>query len=81
MIPIEHQNFITKAVDILKQDVRIAGIAFGGSYITGSMDEFSDLDFVVAVYPEYTAEVMSERIEIAGKDRHSPVGFYRRACR
>jgi Nucleotidyltransferase domain. len=67
MIPIEHQNFITKAVDTLKQDVRIAGIALGGSYITSNLDEFSDLDFVIAVYPEYIQQIMSERIQIAEK--------------
>ena len=70
MIPVEHQNFLNKAVEILKQDNRIAGIALGGSYCTGIMDEFSDLDFVIAIYPEYTAEVMNERIQIAGKLGH-----------
>lgn len=67
MIPIELQSFIDRAVDILKKDDRIAGIALGGSYITGIMDEFSDLDFVIAVYPEYFSEVMSERIDLVGK--------------
>lgn len=67
MIPIEHQDFINNAVEMLKQDHRIAGVALGGSYINGIMDEFSDLDFVIAIYPEYAAEVMSQRIEIVGK--------------
>lgn len=67
MIPAEHQNFLNRAVEILKQDRRIAGVALGGSYCTGDMDAFSDLDFVIAVYPEYTAEVMNERIPIAGR--------------
>jgi len=67
MIPIEHQNFINRAVEILKQDGRIAGAALGGSYITGIMDEFSDLDFVIAVYPEFYGQMMNERMEIAGK--------------
>lgn len=67
MIPAEHQNFLNRAVKILKQDSRIAGVALGGSYCTGSMDAFSDLDFVIAVCPEYVAEVMNERIPIAGR--------------
>ncbi len=67
MIPTEHQDFIDRAVEILKQDDRIAGIALGGSYITGIMDEFSDLDFVIAVYPEHIAQVMSERMQITEK--------------
>jgi len=66
-ISIGQQNFINKTVDILKQDNRIAGIAIGGSYRTGTMDEFSDLDFVIAIEPEHELQIMSERIEIAGK--------------
>ncbi len=65
MIPKEHQAFINKAVTILKQDSRIVGIALGGSYISGDMDEYSDLDFVIAVNPQNTDQIMSERIEIA----------------
>ncbi len=67
MIPEEHQNFIDKAVDILKQDNRIVGIALGGSYISGNMDEYSDLDFVVAVSPQDAQQIMGERMEIAKK--------------
>jgi predicted nucleotidyltransferase len=67
MILTEHQNFIDRAVDILKQDDRFAGIALGGSYITGNMDEFSDLDFVIVVYPMHIKQVMNERIRIAEK--------------
>lgn len=67
MIPIEHQNFINRAVQILKRDKRIVGVALGGSYITGIMDEFSDLDFIIFISPEYIAQVMDERIRIAEK--------------
>jgi predicted nucleotidyltransferase len=67
MIPIGHQHFIERAVNILRQDEQIAGVALGGSYITGNMDEFSDLNLVIAVNPEATAQVMRERINIAGK--------------
>lgn len=67
MIPKEHQAFIDNTVAILKQDSRIVGIALGGSYISGDMDQYSDLDFVIAVNPQDTAQIMSERIEIAKK--------------
>lgn len=67
MIPTELQNFTHRVVEVLKRDNRITGIALGGSYITGTMDEFSDLDFVIAINPEDTAQVMNERIQIAGK--------------
>lgn len=67
MIPQKHQEFINKVVDILKQDDRIVGIALGGSYITGTMDEYSDLDFVIAVDPADLAVVMEERIRIVSQ--------------
>ncbi len=67
MIPTEYQSFIDRTVDILKQDDRIIGVALGGSYITGNMDEFSDLDFVIAINPEDTEQIMSERTMIAEK--------------
>ncbi|MEN6349721.1 MAG: nucleotidyltransferase domain-containing protein [Syntrophomonas sp.] len=66
-ISIEQQNFVDKTVDILKQDDRIVGIAIGGSYLTGTMDEYSDLDFVIVVKPEDELQVSNERIQVAGK--------------
>ncbi len=65
MIPKEHQDFIERAVDILKRDDRIVGVALGGSYISGDMDEYSDLDFVIAVNPQDAAQIMNERMKIA----------------
>jgi len=67
MIPAEHQNFIDRAIEVMKLDYRIAGVALGGSYINGNMDEYSDLDFVIAINPEDTAQVMKERVQIAEK--------------
>lgn len=67
MISIEQQNFIERVVDTLKQDNRIVGVALGGSYISDSMDEFSDLDFVIVVNPKDVVQLMSERISIADK--------------
>jgi predicted nucleotidyltransferase len=62
-----HQNFISNTLEILKNDDRIEGIAIGGSYIYNSMDEYSDLDFVIVTKPEYFDQIMSERKMIAGK--------------
>lgn len=67
MIPKTHQEFIDKSIQILQADFRIVGIAAGGSYITQSMDEFSDIDLVIAVYPTYLEQVMKERYEIANR--------------
>jgi hypothetical protein len=60
-----HEEFIEKALPILKLNERLAGVAAGGSWITNSMDEFSDIDLVISVIPEYFDSVMDERLAIA----------------
>lgn len=65
-MPEEHRTFLETIVRQLREDARMVGIAVGGSFVTGSMDEFSDLDMVIAVEPREYAEVMREREDIAG---------------
>ncbi|HYE84666.1 MAG TPA: nucleotidyltransferase domain-containing protein [Clostridia bacterium] len=67
MIKTEHNNFIHKSLEVLKSDPRFVGVAAAGSYITKEMDEYSDIDLVIAVKPESLDEVMRERMEIAKK--------------
>ncbi|WP_066497285.1 nucleotidyltransferase domain-containing protein [Abyssisolibacter fermentans] len=67
MIPKLHEAFIDKSIEILKNDTRILGVTIGGSYINKSMDEYSDIDLVIAIKPDSTQQVMSERFEIAEK--------------
>jgi len=67
MIPVMHREFIDNAVAVLKQDPRIRAAALSGSYMTGNMDEFSDLDFMLAVEPESFTQVLEERVKIAEK--------------
>ncbi len=62
-----HQEFIGRAVNILKQDSRICAIALCGSYTTGNMDEYSDLDFMLAIEPESFGQMLDERQTIAAK--------------
>lgn len=62
-----HEDFIEKALPVLKADERIVGISAGGSWITNSMDEFSDIDLVISVIPDHFSSVMDERIVIAKK--------------
>ncbi len=64
MIPKSHSDFINKAIEILKDDSRILGIAAGGSYISGEMDEFSDIDLVIAVADSDFKAVMDDRFKI-----------------
>ncbi len=59
-----HVEAARRAVAGLSQDARIAGVAAGGSWL-GVMDEFSDVDLVVAVYPEHEEAVRAERMAIA----------------
>ncbi|MDR2665336.1 MAG: aminoglycoside 6-adenylyltransferase [Oscillospiraceae bacterium] len=67
MITAGQQGFINKALPIFKRDERIAGAALGGSYVRGAMDEYSDLNFIVAIMPGHVDSVMAERHEIAEK--------------
>lgn len=64
-LPEPHAGFLRSAVDRLKQDSRLVGVAAGGSYLTQSIDEFSDLDLVLAIEPAAYESVLTERTEIA----------------
>src|SRR4029079_5014481 len=64
-LPELHREFIQRSLELLNNDHRIVGVAAGGSFITNSMDEFSDLDLIIAVEPAHCAEVNPERMEIA----------------
>ena len=67
MMPQQHASFLEHAVSELKADERIVGIAIGGSFITGTMDAFSDIDFVLVVDPAAIDEVMQDRRKIASR--------------
>jgi predicted nucleotidyltransferase len=64
-VPAPHATFLRGALSRLREDVRLVGVAAGGSYLTGTMDEFSDVDLVVAVEPAAYREVMEDRHTIA----------------
>ncbi|MEK6301582.1 MAG: oxalate:formate antiporter [Acidobacteriota bacterium] len=64
-LPKPHAEFLTNAVDRLKHDSRLVGVAAGGSYLTQSIDEFSDLDLVIAIEPDSYQSVLNERRAIA----------------
>jgi len=57
--------FLERAMLRLQADPRIVGVAAAGSFASGTMDEFSDLDLVVAIEPGAVADVMRERRLIA----------------
>ncbi|MBB5209291.1 nucleotidyltransferase domain-containing protein [Chiayiivirga flava] len=64
-LPAVHAAFLAQALPRLANDARIVGVAAGGSYITDTMDEHSDLDLVVAIEPARAETVMHERQAIA----------------
>lgn len=63
----EHKVFLENAIRIFQREEVIVGVAAAGSYITNEMDEFSDIDLVIAVEPKHYSEVMSKKIEMADK--------------
>ncbi len=65
MIPRLHQDFLRQAMPLFQADPRIVGVAAGGSYLTGQMDEYSDIDLVIATEPEEFNQVMADRLRIA----------------
>lgn len=64
-VPEPHRRFIVDIVERLSADTRFVGLAIGGSYLTDSMDEFSDLDLVCAVESTDYAKVLADRQDIA----------------
>lgn len=65
IVPHNHAAFLERALPRLRADSRIVGVAAAGSFASGTMDEFSDLDLVIAVEPYHAALIMGERHRIA----------------
>lgn len=66
-LPKLHRRFIENSLPRFQQDSRLLGVAAGGSFLLGSMDEFSDLDLVVVVDPAHYSEVLEDRKNIASR--------------
>lgn len=66
-LPEPHSGFLARALTHLTKNSRIAGVAAGGSYLTHSIDEYSDLDLVIFIEPSAYESVMSLRQTIAGE--------------
>ena len=65
MWPAPLRDFLSRALPVFRADARFVGVAASGSAITGQMNEFSDLDLVVAVEPMAFPEVMTQRKSLA----------------
>ena len=64
-LPQAHTSFLSEALPRLQADERLIAVAAGGSFLTGDMDEYSDLDLVIVVEPAALHQVMQERKQIA----------------
>jgi hypothetical protein len=64
-MPATHRAFLERAVPRFRADARLAGLAAGGSFVGGLLDEHSDLDFVVVSLPEASSDVLREGADIA----------------
>lgn len=73
--PPAHREFLETALPRLQRDSRIVGVAAAGSWMTGSLDEFSDLDLVVAIEPTQVDAVMADRMAIAAGLGHLLAAF------
>ena len=66
MPPAHHAAFVARAVAELPADGRILAIAAAGSWARGRMDEYSDVDLILAVAPEHHAGVVADVARLAG---------------
>ena len=64
-LPPLHRAFLERALPLFQADARLAGLGVGGSFITGEMDEHSDLDLVVVSPPETSRDVLRDGSAIA----------------
>lgn len=64
-LPAPHRRFLETALPRLSADPRIVGVAAAGSFADAAMDEFSDLDLVIACRSEDRDQVMQERHAMA----------------
>jgi predicted nucleotidyltransferase len=74
-IPDRHRNFLISAIEHLEKDTRIAGVAAGGSFLSDTMDEFSDLDLVIVAEADQLESVLTDRHRIAGSLGRLLAGF------
>jgi len=64
-IPTAIEQFLQAALPKLRADERLLGVAAGGSWNSGRLDEYSDLDLVVVTRDESFAEMMQTRLSLA----------------
>lgn len=66
-LPSRHRAFLERALAAVPGVEGIVGLAAGGSFIAGEIDEFSDLDLVLAVEPSSWPEILDRQQAIAAE--------------
>ena len=66
-LPSRHRAFLERALEAVPAIDGIVGLAAGGSFISGNIDEFSDLDLVLAVEPEAWPEILDRQQAVAAE--------------
>ncbi|GGB83205.1 oxalate:formate antiporter [Pseudoduganella buxea] len=74
-LPAAHREWLERALAILPADPRLVGLAAAGSFLTGAMDAFSDLDLLVVTDPAQQQAVLADRDAIARRLGHLLAGF------
>ncbi|WP_420449319.1 hypothetical protein [Candidatus Palauibacter sp.] len=66
-LPVRHRSFLEHALSAASGVDGLVGLSAGGSFIAGEIDEFSDLDLVLAVEPEAWPEILDRQQAIAAE--------------
>ncbi len=64
-MPVRHRAFLERALAAIPGVDGVVGLAAGGSFIAGEIDEFSDLDLVLAVEPAAWPEILDRQQAVA----------------
>jgi hypothetical protein len=73
--PQAHQRFVRQAIARISVDPRFVGLAAAGSWAEDNMDDFSDLDLLLAVEPAHIEDVMTQRQDLAATLGHLLASF------
>lgn len=63
-LPTLHRSFLRTVLDRFPRDPRLVGLAAGGSFRTNTLDDYSDLDFVVVVEPSTWPAILDQREDL-----------------
>ncbi|WP_196521526.1 nucleotidyltransferase domain-containing protein [Nostoc sp. WHI] len=75
IVPEPQGEMLEQILPKLKTDDRLLGVAIGGSYLSGEMDEYSDLDLSIVVDDLHYEQVLKERQLLANRLGKLLAGF------